>query len=540
MRLFRLDQGGLFLALAVVLLAFLPSLGAGFVWDDSRHLSAPGMGDLSQIPSYLHRSMHEGLGADHEAAEGLDLYRPAILTLFSLQVALSGPSGPSALLFHSVSLALHLMVVLFFGYLLRRWITPGPLGLVALLFFGLHPVAGQAVLFASAQTDLLLLLCLLGIALVLDPADPGGRAASRERIRSLRLIGAAALSLIASLSKESAFLLVPLLLALLVRRRGLSGRAILPALATLSLGLALRLSSLDGLDSGLAGGPSNAVRHLPLLLVDALRAMATSMPVGLRHLYYDYSPVPGLVACGSGLLLAGLGVLAWRSRLYAPLAPWCFAMFVAALGPVALVTTVPGWGGFGRFLYVPLPFVLVALAQAATSLQGRAPWRFGRPAALAAGLLLGLQVLSLQGAQSDWSSDEALGASAVRLRPGQGLGYTWVGQALQRDGDCSDALPWYRQSARVDPSYHPGMQNLAICLIQVGHLHQALDVVDALEARHGSGPRSSYARVLALGRLGQLDEAHRLLEDALARAPRDADLLWLRSQLPVLRTAGPD
>lgn len=530
MSFLQLDRRGLLLTVGLVGVLLLPSLHSDFIWDDHRQIvEAPAMGELSAIPGYFTDSLQQGIGDSRPAAEALDLYRPAFVSLLSLQYALAGGAHPG--LFHFTSLALHLLVLTLLGLAMRRWVTSSPLGLAGLLFFGLHPVTAEAVLFISAQSELTLTAGLLGAGLLLDPREgrtPSWRAAT----------AAGACVALAAFSKESGLILAPALGLFLVRCRGCRWERLAPSALACAVVLALRLIALGGLRTGGEGDLPGALHNLPLLLADGLRALLTMQPIGLRHLSWDYEELGFGWVLGASIATLAVAGLCAAVRRSAPLLPWSFALFLVALGPAALITTVDGWGGFGRYLYVPLAAAVLGGVQGLQAVARHPRWRAGRGFALGIALVLLLEAWLIQGAQQDWQDDEALGLSAVRLRPEQGVGYTWVAQALQRGGGCEPALPWYQASVHRDPDYHPGFQNLVICLVHTGRSEDALTTVDALEARHGVGPKSGFARALALSALDRRPESRAVAERALKGAPGDPDLLWVIEQLDAREEQG--
>ena len=492
----------------LVLLGLSPSLTADFAWDDRRFiLESATVGDLGALPGYFVRNMQESYGAEGAAAEGVDLYRPLYFSLLGVEHRLAGGARP--LLFHATSLALHLAVVLLLLALGRRWLgRDGWRPEACALLFGLHPVTGAAPLWISAQSELLMAAALLGAILLLD----------READHSIAAAGVFALGL---LSKEVLLLALPAVSLWLVRGRGVPIRRLVPVWTAAVAFFVLRLVVLGGVRGGGPHDPVALARNAPLLVADGLRGLLLARPVGLRHLGFEYAGIgPGwwLVSALVAVCLVALG---WLLRRRAPLLTLGIAVLLSMLAPVVVVTTVPGWGGFGRYLYVPWMFVVLGLVQVA----GRRGWL---PVAAA---LLALQATSLPRALHDWRDDEALGASQVRNRPDLGVGHGWLGQVDLDRGDFAAAAEHYQRAIEVDPSYHPASQNLAICMIQLGRARDAIAALDRHDRLHGRGPRSSFARGLALAQLGDVEGAARVAVEALERAPGHADLLWLMENL---------
>ena len=480
---------------------------ADFAWDDRRFiLESPTIGDPGALPGYFVSNMQESYGSSGAAADGVDLYRPVYFSLLGLQHRVAG--GASPLLFHATSLALHLAVVLLLWALARLWMGEGWKPEACALLFGLHPVTVAAPLWISAQSELLMAAALLGTVLLLD----------READRS---IAAALVFALGLLSKEVLLLALPAVSLWLVRGRGVPIRRLGPTWAAAAAFFVLRMVVLGGVRGGEGHDPAELARHAPLLVADGLRGLLLARPIGLRHLSFEYGGVGLGWLFVSVLVCAGLVAVGLLLRRRAPLATLGIAVLLCMLAPVALVTTIPGWGGFGRYLYVPWLFVVLGLVQAAGT-RGWLPL---------AGALLVLQITGLPRALHDWQDDESLGASQVRNRPDLGVGYGWLGQVDFDRGDFAAAAEHYQRAVGVDPSYHPASQNLAICLVRLGRAIDAIEVLDQHEGRHGVGPRSSFARGLALAQMGDHEGAARAALPALELAPDEPDLLWLMESL---------
>ena len=141
---------GLLLAM-ITLVAYLPALDGGFIWDDHSHVENNpllfGPGGLKRIWFSL------------EAPQ----YYPLVFTSFRLERALWGvnPAG-----YHWVNLLLHTANALLVWQLLRRLRVPG--AWLAAALFALHPVNVESVAWITERKNtlsmlfyLLSLLCFL-------------------------------------------------------------------------------------------------------------------------------------------------------------------------------------------------------------------------------------------------------------------------------------------------------------------------------------------------------------------------------------------
>jgi tetratricopeptide (TPR) repeat protein len=307
--------------------------------------------------------------------------------------------------------------------------------------------------------------------------------------------------------------------------------------------LGLRAAALGGLEATGSDGAQRllALRHLPVVLLDSLRAMLLMRPIGPRHLWFEYRGL-GLGASLAALLaVAGLALLVWRLRRTSPLLVLAAGVSLLVLAPVALVSTVPGWGRFARYIYLPWAFG----ACAAVELGMVAARRAGRPARVVLVLVLvlaawlGLQQVGLHRALQVYSSQEELARAAVAIDPDGPPGHEWLGNIWLERNDLRRALEQYRLAVAGDPSLYRPRLNMAACLLHLGRSEEALEQIDLLEARHGRTVHSCHVAVKALLRLGRVAEAKQRLRWALERAPDSVLLRRLEATMPHGPASGP-
>jgi len=313
--------------------------------------------------------------------------------------------------------------------------------------------------------------------------------------------------------------------------------------------LAMRYHALGGLE--VAGRPEGSVLRSiqlsPLIVAEGMEALVALRPTGLRHLGLEYGDLGWLGSLAAGVVLLVVLGLATIGRRRLPLGLPTVVLCILMTAPVALPAAFIGWGGFGRYLYMPAALGGLLLAQAAglardrLSRSGRTPLILLLPLAV----FIVAQQAQLQVAIQDWSSPEALASSQVRNAPHLGVGHGWLGEidlaeAEERiaAGDADGALAVFQQAVahfqtavEVHPEYHPAFHNLALAQLGAGRPDGALQTLAALEARHGKGPRSSLAMAMSLAALGRFEEAASRTQWALLRAPTDADLLWFQERL---------
>jgi tetratricopeptide (TPR) repeat protein len=384
----------------------------------------------------------------------------------------------------------------------------------------------------SAISETMAAAGLLAALLLLDHC-----AGVRPGLRAWALAIAAGLVLLAGLlSKEVIITVVPVLGLWLWRGRRVALRLHLPLYAAILAFLALRINALGGLEATGATGAQRlqALQNLPVLLLDGLRALLLLAPVGPRHLSYDYQGLHWSWSVAATTVLAAILAAAWVGRRRQPLLLLGLVSFVALLAPVALVTTVPGWGGFARYLYTP--WLLLATAAAALVRQA---WRWlavHRPGLQPVVLLLLLgylaaQLVGQQHALVVYSSQEALARASIRIAPQVPEGYEWLGNVALQRGDLETALHFYQAAVERGPTLYNPRHNVAACQLHLGRPREALAQLRLLEQQHGVTVGSCVLTVETLLLLRQPRAAAARLQWMLQRAPGNQELEALRERL---------
>jgi len=508
-----------------------------FIWDDFRQVvQSEQIRSLGSIPGYFTHHVWEQ-ESEFDAAEGIRLYRPVFQAALALEYALFG--GASSPGFHLGSLICHLGVALLLWALARRWLGgAGWPGLGAGLLFAMHPVTAEAYAWVSALTDLLAGAGLLAALWIMERLAAGTRAGTPRGPGAWGLaILAAGLFLLGMMGKEVALLALPVVGLWLWLGRRIPLRLQLPLWIAGALFVGVRMAVLGGLEATGRDAAQllTALHHAPILLVDGLRALLTLRPVGYRGLAYEYEDLSWWWSGAAPLMLVLLGAAAWRLRRRVPLFAVALGVHCAVLAPVAMIATVPGWGGFGRYLYIPSAFVALALIQGAVEGLRWVRPRIGRRGLWVLALLplgyLVVQQIALRDGLRAYSNSEELALSAIDNAPGVGAGYELHGHVLMDRGDLPGAIERYEAALERTPELLQASINLGLALIHTGRPEEGLARIQAWEAVQGRGPRSSYVTALALLHLGRVDEAADRLLWAIALAPGDADLLWLQGEV---------
>lgn len=499
---------GLLLLLTVAVHA--RGLPAGFVYDDHRFIEHNTW--LAPITPWAY--LVDPSTASAASGDGItaDIYRPLRTLLFAVERALFGLWAPG---WHAFSLLLHLGVVALLYRLLVRLLglqSPGPWLGAALV--AVHPVTVESVAWVSSQGDLLAWLLLLAAFEVL--AAPG----------RLRTLVGTLLTGLACLAKESA-LVAPALLLLrdfalprdaAPEARTTWSRAALLALVVVGY-LALRTSVLPGLAQVPHPEGSAWASLRGFLLALSWYAGALLWPTGFRletDLLVPLSWGDPSVVLGAGLLLTLLaaGWVSARAGRGAVLA-FCAWGALVALGPVSQVLVPLKSLAAERFLYPVLPCLAAGLALGAGALQRR----WGRPAVLAAALLLAPLTWVTLARTAAWSDEESLWTAVRRDRPSNGRAYHGLGEALFAKGRFSEASAaystylqawrydgkarrqfvdhiegWIRTLRSDDPEIEAssdlGKRRRELRALQAGLLLSALEIWDEVGLEAGRGSRS--------------------------------------------------
>lgn len=401
------------LALALAVLG--PAVKTPWLWDDQTLIVESPVLDH---PEALPRALTRDFWAISANPRALGMYRPLVTASYFADRALFGrsPVGP-----HAVNLALHLAAAALLALLARRLGATPLEALLGAALFGFHPVVVEAIANVASRCDLLATMFVLASFLALRRPGPGG------------LVAAALLLALGLLSKESAFVALPLALGLewwasgfrVDWRRWLQ---VAVALGTVTaaglllrgvvLGGAVRLAEGEGwqpLLSGASGVLRYAARAVwPWPLVPYQPATQTSLwPIA---------------ALGAAAALAGL---TWRRHPHVLLA---VGWFLVATAPVT------GWLPVkvrfsGLLLYLPLTGLALLTARSLGTMRPVVQWAI--PGAFAA---MSLALVPM------WSSAEALWGANVEAFPTLAAPRLNLANALANERRSDEALSAYQEA----------------------------------------------------------------------------------------------
>jgi Tfp pilus assembly protein PilF len=485
------------LTLAAVL-AYLPALGSGFIWDDDAY-----------VTQNMALRSARGLARIWLQPGATPQYYPLVHTTFWLEYHLW---GLSPLGFHLVNVVLHAATAFLVLLALRRLQVPGA-AFVAALFL-LHPVHVESVAWITERKNVLsALLYMAALYTYLPLAGLGGGEPSRRgRLYGLSL----SLFVGALLSKTVAASLPAALLLLVYWKRGrVTPRDVRPLAPFFVLGAVLGLATAyvekhhvgaHGVDWSLS--PAQRV----LIAGRALWFYAAKLvwPAPLTFIYPRWTIDAGLAAAylypaAAVMLTAALWVL--RGRL--------------GRGPLVAIlyfggTLVPALGFFDvypmrysfvadHFQYVASLGLLTLLGAAAAHATAGRPPTSRRAAACV--LLAMLGVLTF-GQTRIYRDQETLWRDTIAKNPEAWMAHHNLGGVLEQQSRDEEALAQYREALRLKPDFADVHNNVGNILARHGELGPAI---------------VSYETSLRL--LPEQAEAHSNLGAALAAQGRYAEAM---------------
>ena len=504
--------------LLLTVMAYLPALRGGFIWDDADHLTdnpavaAPN--GLLKIWSSL----------------SVSRYYPLTLSSFWIQRRLW---GLAPFPYHATNVMLQAVNTVLLFLLLRRLQVRG--AWVAAALWGVHPVNVESVAWVTelknTQSGLFFLLCLM-CSLQFE-----------TRRKPAWYLAALVLFAAALLSKPSTVFLPAVLLLCAWWQRGRWQREdlvrvcpfLVPALSMSLLAIIeqQRLVQMEGTTdwslrlterfvvagralwfyAGKLLWPINVAFVYPRWLLDATN-------------FYAWLPLAATVIVGG---------VCWHLRR----GPWANACvfglgyFVIALLPVL---------GFVNIYYFRYSFVadhfsyLASMGFIALIVSGFATLirRHRTKALLSVTALAVFGGLTWQRAQV-FHDDETLWQDTLRKNPAAVLAHNNLGTIYLRRGQLERALVHLQQAVQLSPDYAQIQNNLGIALARLNRQDEAVSHFDAaLRLRPNYGEAHwNLARVLE--QQGKLDEAIVQLRAAMQSQPPDPDAYLELSRLLVRR-----
>jgi tetratricopeptide (TPR) repeat protein len=459
-------------ALLVVLslVLYAGSLRNGFVSDDDFQILGNRLiTDVRNIPRIFTSNVWAFAGE-----ETTNYYRPLHMLIYMAEYHLF---GFDPFKWHLANLGLHVAALLA-AYALARALAGERLALWAGLWFALHPIHVEAVVWVAVLTDLVCGLALFGGLFFYHRARAGERAALWHSLAALAFLAGL-------LVKETALVFPALLLAYdyLYRRESvrevLRGLArYLPYVAVLVAYVAARLAVLGSF------APTAGKYHqltgwelflsAPLLLGQYVWKLL--VPVNLNY-YYFFEPTRALGWKPlAGFALAGLlvGAAFWLRRRQ-PLVAFSAAWFLLTLAPVLNIPNVAENVFTERYLYIPSFGFAIAAAWAWLAWLDRATTPAARR--VAQGALAAVFVF--YAAQTvrripDWHDDLRLFSRTAEQSPRSATIQANLGYIYYLHGNVDRSIEFYRRALELDPNRALTHNNLGNSLSARGEYDEAI------------------------------------------------------------------
>ena len=493
------------LIILLTVVAYLPTLRAGFVFDDYQYITDNRIVKAS-----------DGLYRSWFTTEPLDYY-PLTSSLWWLEWRLWGNNATG---YHAVNVLLHAANAVLVWMILRRLKIPG--AWLAALVFAVHPVNVATVAWISEQKNTLSMLFFAMAILLYLRFDERGR---------WGWYGLSLAAFLSALLSKTAVVMLPIVLLGCVwwTRTRLRGKDLLRTVAFFVLSLAFGLVTIwfqhyRALEGRTAGPVGFASRLAMAGWVPWFYLSKALLPLNLTVVYPKWEiDVSRWFAYVPGMILAGGFVLFWWKRKSWG-RPWLFGLgyFVVMLFPVM------GFFDQGFFhhslvadhwQYCPIVGV-IALACAAGERvfrrlgERRRSWRAMAGAAVV--LVLGSATWSRSRV---YANDETLWRDNVVKTPDAWLPHFNLALALQQAGRNEDAIGQYEQELRIYPDHAEAHNNLGNILLRAGRNEEARKQYErALEIKPDEA-QAHYNLGIALERVGKQEASIRQYQQALQIQP---------------------
>jgi tetratricopeptide (TPR) repeat protein len=507
----RLVAGGVIVL--ITLLAYLPALRGGFVWDDDQHIT------LSQALRTL-----DGLATIWAKPGAVMQYYPLVHTSFWLEYHLwqLNPFG-----YHLVNVLLQAFNAMLLWLVLERLQIRG--AWLAAAVFAIHPVHVESVAWISERKNVLsgaFYLSSLLAYLRFRPPDTNQPVENRLGRWYWLALG---LFVGAMLSKTVACTLPVTILLVTWWKRGSIGWRDL-GLVTPFLVLGAALGSMTVWVETYRAGASGASWSFTLFdrVLIAGRALwfyATKLvwPENLTFIYPRWTIAAGdwrqwMLPLGAALVVLALWTM--RTRIgRGPIA--AVAFFFITLGPA-----------LGFFNVYPMRYSFVAdhyqylasigLIAAVVTAGARVIQSQGLSMTMSVAVLVLLSAVTLQRGHV-YQSPETLWRDTLARNPDCWMAHNNLGILLAHHGDLAGARAEYQEALRINPASYESYTNLGNLLMQQSQTTNAVaEYWKALRIEPGY-IHGRYDLAVALGRLGRTDEAIAQYRIVVGMKPDEAD-----------------
>lgn len=508
------------MALVLVLIAYLPALQNGFVWDDNDVILANLLiKDIKNLPALF-------AAPDAVAFVEAYYYRPITYVTFMLDYQLWGGNAGG---FHATNLLLHLINVALVFYLARSFGMSSAGAFAAAAVFGLVPFNSETVHFLSGGRNTLLCAAFTMGAFM---AHMSGR---RARAWALFALGA--------LSKEFA-LMLPLLI--IARQWATQGRPTLREMLTTiapygAIALAymaartwvLKGAAMPFNDEYLWAMQTLVIKTLFKYLCIFVFPFAPKVPI---HIWPGVDGYFAAALAAFAAIVYGLWRYGNRIRGEVFYLFWIalFLLPVSGLLPMGYIQVAD------RYMYLSSVGYALLAARLLVLLNARVM------ALVLAGLLLSFAAVDLSVA-SAWRSDMTLSEKMIADAPESSLGYHNLATEYYYEGNLKKATEILQQSVELQPVVANNRFTLALMRYMQGDKKEAIRLMRAVgELVKLISPnlteqatRSRFALVRFYRSAGMLDEAASLDKELKAKFPdidRTMEVVYINAYNDAFKT----
>jgi tetratricopeptide (TPR) repeat protein len=509
----------------ITLLAYLPALRGGFIWDDDSFLT---LNPLVKASDGLRRFWFTTQAAD---------YWPVTSSTLWVEWRLWGMNAAG---YHATNVALHLVEVVMLWAILRRLAIPG--AWLAALLFAVHPVNVESVTWIAQRKNLTAMLfyllsiyCFLRTRYFVENKAAGSRGL-RDLFLWLSLLAFA----LAMLSKGSVAPLPLVLLGLIAWRRRLEARdawylapffAVAGVLAIVNVWFQTHGSAVVIRTATFGDRLLGAGAVIWFYLGKAL------WPAGLIFVYPQWHISPGNplwwlpLAASMGVT----GLLAYKARLRSLNANYAAANFATrkiwrealAAWLYFCVMLIPVMG-FADIAFMEYSLVanhyehLAIIGVVVLAAAGWSRWlEIGRAPALGAAALVVCVLFCLTWRLNETYRDlETLYRSTLEENPDSWVAQGNLGSLLATTGRVQEAIPHFVAALRIKPDYPQARVGLGSALASTGHMSEALDQFEEavrLRPDFAEGRYNLGLAMLANGKpaeaLAQFEQSVRIKQD---------------------------
>ena len=512
------------LACGITALAYLGTLGFGFVYDDVLQVfQSPALKEWRYLPQYFTSHV---LAALYPGAGG-NYYRPLLLLWLRLNYVLFGPE-PSG--WHATTVLCHVLATYLVFRVAQQLSNDRMVAFCAALLFGVHPAHVESIAWISGVSDPLMSCFFLGsLSVFLD-----GRASTRTSpaVYSLVLFGCALLS------KETAVVLpVLIFVAVLVEPQATdaqqpAARKIWRAIRecahyvfVAALYLAARYWALHAFSH-----PEVSLSWTQVFLTWPVAlwfyARHLLLPIGLSE-FYSLHYLDRASLLGFWLPLAMLAIVllvswVWIRALSQRRAAWfAIALIVLPLLPVLdLRALTVGDIIHDRYLYLPSVGFVLLVALSLRDMERRMPSiRAISLPALGTGLIaLAFSVLTVT-QQSQWANDITLYSHGIDSAPDNLTVRDNLANALMAANQSERAIPLYLDVLKRNPNFWRSNYNLGFAYYKMGNTAAAENYLQkAIQIDPRDSDEFIYLALIQL-QLKKLPQAAQNSRQAITRSP---------------------